>query len=355
MNLLAGFGKRQVLLALGFCIPLQAAHLMYAVVEQKEMQLWLIGLWIVFSFLFALLGLACAVATDNLLGDSAGTAMRMVVALVVAAGITTLASELLVYVMPAVLVDEETKMMGGYASTWHRIAFRFVTSGDTALLLIPLYTMMQANRRATARLHDTQLSAIAAERQVVEADLRAMQARVEPDLLFAALQAVDEAYARDVEEGERALDALISFLRAALPADASGNSTVAAEVELVRAYLALVELVSASHLKLDVAVEAPAQARAMPAMLLLPLVRWVLGGAAQASLSMDARVRAERLEVTLHSDLDETAQRHAQPAEKQDISGLQDRLARLFAGRALLEASPGPDGRGARLEIPLFA
>ena len=42
MSLFAGFGKRQVLLALGFCIPIQFAHLMYALLEQKEMQPWLL-------------------------------------------------------------------------------------------------------------------------------------------------------------------------------------------------------------------------------------------------------------------------------------------------------------------------
>jgi hypothetical protein len=344
MNPFRGFGKRHVLIALGFSLVVQLAHVTYSLIGKDELKIGHLALWTAMMVLIGMVGLACAVAADNLLGERASTAKRLLVSLTAASVLATAFGELVITFFPEMAGKEHLMFVG----TWHRLASHFATAAGWAMLLIGLYTMLQASRRATERLHDAQLSAIAAERQMVEADLRAMQARVEPDLLFAALQAVDQAYARGADEGERALDALISFLRAALPADASGNSTVAAEVELVRAYLALVELVSASHLKLDVAVEAPAQARAMPAMLLLPLVRWVLGGAAQASLSMDARVRAERLEVTLHSN-------SAQAGEKQDISGLQDRLARLFAGRALLEASPGPDGRGARLEIPLFA
>lgn len=344
MKLFQGFGKPHLLIALGFSLVVQLAHLTYVLMGREELRLGMVALWTVMYFLTALVGLACAVAADNLLGDSVGVAKRLFIAMLAAAVVATAWVELILHFWPTIEGREAMVFEG----TLHRLAFRFSAAAGYAILLIGLYTMLQASRRATERLHETQLRAIAAERHVVESDLRAMQARVEPDLLFAALQAVDQAYARSVEEGERALDALIGFLRAALPADANGNSTVAAEVELVRAYLALVELVSASRLTLDVAVEVPAQARAMPAMLLLPLVRWVLGGAAQASLSMDARVRAERLEVTLHSDA-------SQALEKQDISGLQDRLARLFAGRALLEASPGPGGRGARLEIPLFA
>jgi hypothetical protein len=351
MNPFRGFGKRHLLIALGFSLVVQLAHVTYALIGKDELKFGQLGLWTGMLFLISVVGLACAVATDNLLGGRAGTAKRLLISLAAASLFATAWGEVLLTFWPEIAGKEHLM----YAGAWHRLASHFATAAGWAMLLIGLYTMLQASRRATERLHTAQLSAIATERHMVEADLRAMQARVEPDLLFAALQAVDQAYARSVDEGERALDALISFLRAALPADASGNSTVAAEVELVRAYLALVELVSASRLKLEVAVEAPAQARAMPAMLLLPLVRWVLGGAAQASLSMDARVRAERLEVTLHSAIGDTTQRHAQAGEKQDISGLQDRLARLFAGRALLEASPGPDGRGARLEIPLFA
>jgi hypothetical protein len=344
MKLFHGFGRPHLLIALGFSLVVQLAHLTYVLMGREELRVGMVALWTAMYFLTAVVGLGCAVATENVLGDSVGVGKRLLIAMLAAAVVATAWVELILHFWPTI-EGREPMIFDG---TLHRLAFRFSAAAGYAILLIGLYTMLQASRRATERLHETQLRALAAERNVVESDLRAMQARVEPDLLFTALQAVDQAYARGVEEGERSLDALISFLRAALPADASGNSTVAAEIELVRAYMALVELVSASRLKLEVAVEGPAQARPMPAMLLLPLVRWVLGGAADASLSMDARVRAERLEVTLHSD-------SAGALEKQDISGLQDRLARLFAGRALLEASPGPGGRGARLEIPLFA
>jgi hypothetical protein len=61
---------------------------------------------------------------------------------------------------------------------------------------------------------------------LVEGDLRAMQARVDPDLLFDTLLAVDRAYAMSTLSGEEALDALIGFLRTAVkatsPAGASG-------------------------------------------------------------------------------------------------------------------------------------
>ena len=347
MNILSGFGKRQVLIALVFCVPVQFAHLIYALLEQKTLQPSLMVAWMVFSFLFALLGLACAVASDNVLGERVGTATRLVVALLVAAVVLTVASELLVYVTPAWMLDEEKKMIGDYAGFVHRIAFRFVTSGDTALLLIPLYMMAQANRRATHRLHDARLAALATERNVVEADLRAMQARVEPELLFAALRAVDEAYARNVEEGERALDALIAFLRAALPSEPGSTSTVAAELDLVRAYVGVAELLSGPKLELEITAEPAARANAMPAMLLLPLARWALDGAA-AALKLVARQGNGVLEISLRSDL---AQAPASGA--QDIAGVRERLEHLYGARARLEASTDSRVRRAFIALPV--
>jgi hypothetical protein len=347
MNLLSGFGKRHVMIALIFCIPVQFAHLIYALLEQKEMQLSLIVVWTVFSFLFALLGLACAVASDNALGERVGTVTRLVVALLVAAAVMTVVSELLVYVMPAWMMDEEKKMIGDYAGAVHRIAFRFVTSGDTALLLIPLYMMAQASRRATRRLHDARLAALATERNLVEADLRAMQARVEPELLFAVLRAVDEAYARDAADGERALDALIAFLRAALPAEPGNTSTVAAELDLVRAYVGVAELLKGPKLALEISAEPATRANPMPAMLLLPLARWALDGAA-AALKLVARQGNGVLEISVRSDLSASSSK-----ETQDIAGVRERLQHLYGTRATLEASAEPHVRRASIALPV--
>ncbi len=96
MNLLAGFGKRHVLIALVFCVPVQSAHLIYAMLEEKTMQPSLMAAWMGFSFLFALLGLACAVASDNLLGERVGTGTGLVDAVFFTATVMTVVSGLLV-------------------------------------------------------------------------------------------------------------------------------------------------------------------------------------------------------------------------------------------------------------------
>jgi len=346
MKLFAGFGRRHVYLALGFSIVTQIAHSTYALIGKEAIHWGPLAVWTVVSFLLALMGLACAVASDNLLGERAGTAVRLVLALFAAAVVTTLTVEVLLFLLPpGVVAQLEGKQMSDFVNAFHRIAFRFTLAAGGSLLLIPLYTMLQASSRATERLHAMQLAALAAERRVIEGDLRATQGRVDPELLFDSLLEVDRAYERDVQAGQAALDALIRFLRAALPSDAAATATVAGEQELAEAYLALVAQRTAPGPQVDISVAPEARALPMPAMLLLPLVRWALDSATQVEIR--AQRREAGLEVSVRSN-----SRGGDAAAEPNIAGVRERLARLFAGGASLDVSVSADARHARLLIP---
>jgi hypothetical protein len=158
--------------------------------------------------------------------------------------------------------------------------------------------------RARARMHEAELARIAAERRSTESDLQAMQARVEPRFLFNTLAQVRELYEKDAECGERMLDELITYLRAAMPRMRDTYSTAGREAELVRAYLAIVE-VRLRH-TLDYAIDVAPHARAlrMPPMLLLPLVDEAIGcmtaqRAAPRKLSLVIDAGDERMSVRL--------------------------------------------------------
>src|SRR5205085_2168832 len=146
----------------------------------ESMEWGMFGAWTVISFALTLMALACAVATDNLLPEDAATGTRLVLAMAAAAVLGTVAQEVLIDFLPQL----EGKHPGEFLNAAHRILFHFTLSAGGTLLLIPLYTLLQASRRANDRLHRMQLAALAAERGVVEGDLRAMQGRVDPELLF---------------------------------------------------------------------------------------------------------------------------------------------------------------------------
>jgi hypothetical protein len=348
VKLLCGFGWRHVWIALGFSLVVELAHVTYAFIGKEDLHVAVVGVWCAVYFLLALAGLACAVAVDNSLGRSAGAGSRLLLAMLAAATLSTVIVEALMQSLPASSVALlEGKEHAEFASALHRIAYRFSISAGWALLLIALYTMLQASRLATARLHGAQLAALAAERGLVEADLRAMQARVEPDFLFAALLAVDQAYGRSVEAGEQALEALIAFLRAALPAETGATSTVAAELDLVRAYAGVLELTSGPALELDIKAELAARAEPIPAMLVLPLARWALDGAKAAALRIAARRESGALQISLSSDVPASA-----PADAAQLADVRARLEHLYGERARLDATTEFGARTATISVP---
>jgi hypothetical protein len=345
----SGFGRRHLCIVLTFCaaVPITGA-LFNLAVDPASHHGAVVG-DVIACFAIGLAAMLSAVAAENRLAGVLGAAPRMAIAVLVAAAAGTALMEAVTQLLirPLGLPIEETEM-AMYSSDFHRIAFRFTTSAGWSLMLVALYMMLQASRRASERLHEVQLAALAAERAVLEGDLRAMQARVDPDLLFDTLLAVDRAYAGSTRSGEEALDALIGFLRAALPAEAAATSTVARELEHVRAYLAVRELLSASRPDVEMRAEPAAREAPMPAMLMLPLVRWALDGRTAARLQLMVRRREGALAISVESELAD-----APLSPESDLAGVRKRLAHLYRERGRLDVSIDAGRRRALMEIPL--
>ncbi|RTL42003.1 MAG: hypothetical protein EKK53_12650 [Burkholderiales bacterium] len=78
--------------------------------------------------------------------------------------------------------------------------------------------------------------------QQTEAQLSALSAQIEPHFLFNTLANVKRLYETHPERGRDMLVALIAYLRAALPGMRRHESTLADELELVRHYLAILQM-----------------------------------------------------------------------------------------------------------------
>jgi histidine kinase len=345
----SGFGRRHLCIVLAFCAVVPITGLLFKLAVEPTMHHGAVVGEVMVCFVIGLAAMLSVIATENRLAGVLGPGPRMAIALLVAAAAGTVVMEAVTQLLfrPLGLPLEEAEMMM-YSGDLHRLAYRFSGAATWSLMLIALYAMLEASRRATEELHAVRVAALAAERSVLEGDLRAMQARVDPDLLFDTLLAVDRAYAGSIRSGEEALDALIGFLRAALPAEAAATSTVAKELEHVRAYLAVRELLSASRPDVEMGAEPAAREAPMPAMLMLPLVRWALDGRPAARLELRVRRRESALGISVESDLAE-----AQPSPGGDLAGVRKRLMHLYQERGRLDVSIAAGKRRAVMEIPL--
>lgn len=116
------------------------------------------------------------------------------------------------------------------------------------------------------------------ELQKLESELKlsALQAQVEPHFLFNTLASVRALLREHPERAEATLDALVDYLRSAIPRlrgqDAVALSTLGQQLELCESYLRLMHLRTAGRLRYELDVAAPLKGCAFPPLILLTLV-----------------------------------------------------------------------------------
>ena len=288
-----------------------------------------------------------ATTADHVLRPRFGPVGSLAIAFLGASFASVAVTELIVYAVITPLGwDAGYRMESKGITTPMRIAVEFVGAARWVLVLLALYELLESNQRAGEELHAARMTALTAQQNLVEGELRAMQARVDPELLFNSLVAIDEGYAKGVEPGQQRLDGLIRFLRAALPSDFGGTSTVAREQELVEAYVDLLNQRADNAVRLQMSVDPGTGGEQMPSMLLLPLVRWALGSPSVRNLRARVGRRGEMLAIEIESDA-----RKGESASADEIALVSDRIGQLYAESAHLVVEPAR----ARLEIPRHA
>ena len=110
------------------------------------------------------------------------------------------------------------------------------------------------------------------EREATLANLRALQAQIEPHFLFNTLANVTSLIDVDTASAKRMLESFIRFLRASLAATRSESTTLAAEAELIASYLDVLQIRMGARLRYEVDVPPELHAFTLPPMLLQPVV-----------------------------------------------------------------------------------
>ncbi|MEO8752269.1 MAG: histidine kinase [Casimicrobiaceae bacterium] len=216
------------------------------------------------------------------------------------------------------------------------------------------YFARRHDRQVTQALHAAGLARIETQRRTLEADLQAMQAQVEPAFLLGTLEDVGRLNETEPDLGDRALDALILFLRAALPRLRETTSTVSKEVDLSCAYLAIAKVRLKDRLVFHVDTPEEALDARMPPMVLLPLLEGAVNrdtaAIASRTITIGAAIGGGRLTLTIA----DTGAGFAPEGPGESISsGIRERLDALY-GQAASLALQHNEHRGtcAVLEIP---
>jgi hypothetical protein len=195
------------------------------------------------------------------------------------------------------------------------------------------------------------------KRQLAEAQLKMMQAQVEPHFLFNTLASVDFLIETDPPRASRMQKNLIAYLRSALPQMREGSTTLGKEIGLCRAYLEILKVRMDDRLQFAVNVPQGLASAQFPPMILQSLVENAIKHGLEpkgdgGSLTISADVVNGNLRVTV-ADTGLGFGAGSRPGTGVGLANVRERLAALYGGRARLTVDANtPRGTIATIEVP---
>lgn len=204
-----------------------------------------------------------------------------------------------------------------------------------ALMVVGMLEFSALRRRQDQAAQDLLREHGQLRRHALAARLAALQAQVDPALLFDALVAVEQAYDRHEPDASARLERLIRHLRVALPRLRDAGATLAGEAELIASHLDLLRDLGNAPPAFDCEL-GERGTTALPPMLLLPLVQRALRLARPQHCWLRAGAQGIRLGFDAPDLCDEDA----------ELTALRERLA-------VLEASLDCRGAPGRTEFTL--
>ena len=210
---------------------------------------------------------------------------------------------------------------------------------------------------AEAERERARARALAAEKQALDAQLRTLQAQIEPHFLFNTLANVASLIDAAPAEARRMLEQLIALLRASLSASRATSATLAQELELLHAYLDILAIRMGRRLRYRIDVPAELGAQPLPPLLLQPLVENAIKHGLEPKLAggtvlVGARLRGDAFEITVDDD---GLGFRPGPAAGVGLSNLRERLASLYGERARLAVEDLQPGTRVRVTLPRAA
>jgi Zn-dependent protease with chaperone function len=193
-------------------------------------------------------------------------------------------------------------------------------------------------------------------RQVTEAKLQALQAQVEPHFLYNTLANVQALTEVDPARANTMVGHLIQYLRSALPKMRESISTVGQEIELVRAYLSILQMRMGKRLAFDIAVPESLLATPFPPLMLPSLVENAIKhGLEPQREGGSVHISAQVLEGRLRLTVADTGRGFGETiGAGVGLANIRERLAALYGDEAklTLEAN-APHGVIATIEAPI--
>jgi len=242
--------------------------------------------------------------------------------------------------------------------------YRAGVGGALILIFIPLFALTIVSKFFIDRARGAQRVAEVKRReaeyhrmsqQVTEAKLSALQAQVEPHFLYNTLASVQALTETDPPRATEMTGHLISYLRNALPKMRESTSTVGQEIELVRAYLNILQMRMGKRLAFEIDVPPELMEAPFPPLMLPSLVENAIKHGLEPQREGGiVRIFASASGNRLRVGVADTGRGFSEtPGSGVGLANIRERLAALYGdnGKLTLEANQ-PQGVAATIDVP---
>lgn len=197
--------------------------------------------------------------------------------------------------------------------------------------------------------------------QAMEAQLRLLQGQIEPHFLFNTLANVQSLMDRDTPRAKLMLETFTDYLRASLSQLRDADSTLAAELAMIRSYLTLMQIRMEDRLHFEIEVSDEVLPAALPSLLLQPLVENAIEHGLEpkiegGSVHISAKIDEGRLTIVVRDDglgLHNSAQQRLRKrGTGMALENIRQRLRSRYGDKASLDLVAQTGGVQAILSIP---
>jgi sensor histidine kinase YesM len=198
-----------------------------------------------------------------------------------------------------------------------------------------------------ARDATAQANVATLERRLMEAQMAALQAQVEPHFLFNTLALIGQLIETDPKEAARVHAHLIDYLRSTLPQMRQrGGATLGKQVELSRAYLAIMQARMKERLNVRFDVPDFLGSAPFPPMMLQTLIENAIKHGLEPKIEGGTvAVRAHVVGADLHVEVcDDGVGIDPHADDGVGLANIRERLQLLYGADAALDISTPPGG-----------
>ncbi|QOY92703.1 histidine kinase [Massilia sp. UMI-21] len=257
----------------------------------------------------------------------------------------------------ALLVGDTPPSLAAYPSVGRVSYIVFTFLGLVAMTLLVVHR--ERLRRIRQEHQEARLRAETIERQALQAQLRLLQAQIEPHMLFNTLANLQGLIAIDPDRANAMLDQLIQYLRATLGATRSESTTLGAEFDAMQAYLGLMGVRMGERLAYRLELPAALRQAQVPPMLLQPLVENAIVHGLEpkiegGEITISAVADDGQLHIRVHDTGLGPGRSTGRSGGGVGIDTTRERLRVLYGERAEIKLAPAqPQGTLVHLSLPL--